>query len=951
VAYAGFMISLYAPNNTVSSATMGLAGDTSPGTCNSSAAPSLTGPITGVSYSGTDVTITTTTAAVPTNQVVISGLTGGLAVINGTWKVTTATTGSFHITIDTTPSGSYSSGGQVVTIPSSVIHTNFTDCSGSPLPSQDLSTTAQSQTITLAATGLNSPTATTANLLSCGVAQATDATSADTGVIYSGSVPITGVSYSGTHVTITAPVAVSPGQYITVSSVGGITGVDGTWMVVSLGVGSFNITTSSTPSGTYTANTGLVSSASDVTYGSAGPFNQPSTAMTFSGTGGYVGTTQGYTYTTGGSGAVSGWFRAPSTGYSAPIVSLTNVQSDDSTALVDTGPSVWLNSTGHVMFATTTTQLTSASTYADGSWHFFAASWGPAGQQLITDNATPVTDSSTASPNFTGYWHIGYGPDTTQPTNPSSSDYFHGDLAAVTLYNSQALTSSSIAATLYSARTAGDAAHYATTIASQSTVPVSYWPLDDTGSLSYAGTLPGYTTTFASVAATGTTVTVTTTDPNPQLVPGQQITISGVTGTGTLPSLTNGTQTITAVSSSSITFTAASAPTGAATPATGSLTTATTPTTPTVLQDHSGNANPATAQSGLSVPTSSTWTPSAGVPFAGPLTDSTAVYNNGTSGSGATTANPDPSSATSPSTQTAYFKVSSGYANGGVLMSLSSDQSNANVSPALGGDHQVWLDDSGHVVFGIAQGTSGTGTRTEISSAATSHTYNDGSWHQVVASVGPLGMVLTVDGTQVANNATVTSGFTYSSPGAYWHLGYGYASTWADAPTDSYLNGWLADAAVVPAQLNHTTAASLYTPTTSAALANAIAALTPTAGNYYFWPLNDSSPTTANPLCANVALTIQVTTGSTTTCVYPAGSGACPAPSSSALLSDFTNRSIPIPTLPRTTTTVTITTQALTTPGPGFAGLHLMPDFAFATSTSDLQWAAGINYPYAYQKL
>ena len=62
------------------------------------------------------------------------------------------------------------------------------------------------------------------------------------------------------------------------------------------------------------------------------------------------------------------------------------------------------------------------------------------------------------------------------------------------------------------------------------------------------------------------------------------------------------------------------------------------------------------------------------------------------------------------------------------------------------------MDNPGRIFFGVYP--TGTGTRITVN---TTTTYNDGQWHQVVATLGPNGMQLFIDGT-LAPGRTDTTG-------------------------------------------------------------------------------------------------------------------------------------------------------------------------------------------------
>ncbi len=104
-------------------------------------------------------------------------------------------------------------------------------------------------------------------------------------------------------------------------------------------------------------------------------------------------------------------------------------------------------------------------------------------------------------------------------------------------------------------------------------------------------------------------------------------------------------------------------------------------------------------------------------------------------------------------------------------------------------DRHVYLDDAGHLVFGTYQG----GAQV----ASSSLTYNDDAWHHVVATQSGAGMVLYVDGLEVATNTT-TAGAAYAG---YWRIGGDSLAGWPSQPTSSAFTGSIDDVAVYPKAL------------------------------------------------------------------------------------------------------------------------------------------------------
>ena len=203
--------------------------------------------------------------------------------------------------------------------------------------------------------------------------------------------------------------------------------------------------------------------------------------------------------------------------------------------------------------------------------------------------------------------------------------------------------------------------------------------------------------------------------------------------------------------------------------------------------DSSGNANTGTYQG----------TVTQGV--AGPcLRDSgnTAVTLNGSTGWVSTSTLI--SAAPNTFTEEIWFKTTT--SQGGKLIGFS----DARTGGGTAYDRHLYMTNSGQLVFGV---TNLLGlAKTVITSPGT---YRDGAWHLADASLSSTGMVLYVDGQQVASNASVTSGQTYVT-GGYWRFGYGLLTGWPSAPTSSYFGGSIGQAAVYPTALSAAQVAAHY---------------------------------------------------------------------------------------------------------------------------------------------
>jgi large repetitive protein len=274
----------------------------------------------------------------------------------------------------------------------------------------------------------------------------------------------------------------------------------------------------------------------------------------------------------------------------------------------------------------------------------------------------------------------------------------------------------------------------------------------------------------------------------------------------------------------------------------------------------------------------------------------------------------------------AWFKSSS--TTGSTILGFTNSQ--ANGAPAQS-DRTLWIDSAGNLIWEVNSGS--------VSELTSPSTYNNGLWHFVVAEIGSSGQQLWVDGVKVASTASVTSAQNYTG---YWHLGWGYETGMTNAPTTPYLTGSLAEAAFVPSQLSAPQISLLYSATSTAALALDFSQLAPSA----YWPLQDS----ASNVCGAVEITVQQTVGTTNTCIYPAGTGTCPSPSSSYLLPGLAWRSVTAPTS-STAVTVKITMEESATSATPIAGLHMLPNIAFGTGSTTNIWSAQVDFPYAWAQL
>ena len=114
-------------------------------------------------------------------------------------------------------------------------------------------------------------------------------------------------------------------------------------------------------------------------------------------------------------------------------------------------------------------------------------------------------------------------------------------------------------------------------------------------------------------------------------------------------------------------------------------------------------------------------------------------------------------------------------------------------------DRHVYMTNGGQLVFGAY-----TNSAVTVKSAAP---FNDNEWHHVVASQGPSGMTLYVDGKIVGRNGN-TAAQNYSGT---WRVGGDNLNGWPDRPLSNFFAGQLDETAVYPTVLTATQVVDHYT--------------------------------------------------------------------------------------------------------------------------------------------
>lgn len=116
---------------------------------------------------------------------------------------------------------------------------------------------------------------------------------------------------------------------------------------------------------------------------------------------------------------------------------------------------------------------------------------------------------------------------------------------------------------------------------------------------------------------------------------------------------------------------------------------------------------------------------------------------------------------------------------------------NASTGTSGSYDRQIYMDNSGRFLFGVYTGNA------EV--LQSSGSYNDGQWHQVVASMGSNGMALYVDGVRVGQRSDVAAGQPFSG---YWRVGGDNLNGWPNQPGSNFINGSIDEVAVYPTTLS-----------------------------------------------------------------------------------------------------------------------------------------------------
>ncbi|WP_316302104.1 PKD domain-containing protein [Clavibacter michiganensis] len=234
---------------------------------------------------------------------------------------------------------------------------------------------------------------------------------------------------------------------------------------------------------------------------------------------------------------------------------------------------------------------------------------------------------------------------------------------------------------------------------------------------------------------------------------------------------------------------------------------------------------------------------------AGPIDGSTATTFSGQDGSFAVT----PQAVQAPDTFSVESWVKTTSTSGGKVVGFGG----SNTGTSGNYDRMVYLDNDGRILFGVYTGATQT-----LSSAPG---FNDGKWHQIVATMGAEGMKLFVDGKLAGQRADTTRGQDYTG---YWRVGGDNLGGWPNQPRSYYLAGDIAQVSIYPTALtradvvDHLVASgrtSPIPPAPSDAYGKAVYAADPSS----YWRLDDADGSTTlkdagqNDVGANVGRNVR----------------------------------------------------------------------------------------------
>ncbi|MFI5240419.1 MAG: LamG domain-containing protein [Candidatus Saccharimonadia bacterium] len=151
-----------------------------------------------------------------------------------------------------------------------------------------------------------------------------------------------------------------------------------------------------------------------------------------------------------------------------------------------------------------------------------------------------------------------------------------------------------------------------------------------------------------------------------------------------------------------------------------------------------------------------------------------------------------------------WFKTST--ITGGQLIGFGSAQTGNSTTH----DRQVYMSNDGKLHF--EAGASGAVVNSTLA-------YNDGVFHQVIASMGSTGMNLYVDG---KSDGTPNANTTSISGSGYWRIGDDQLSGWTSAPTSNFFSGTIDEIKVFNRTLSSAEAAAFFSAENTGARSAAV---------------------------------------------------------------------------------------------------------------------------------
>lgn len=448
--------------------------------------------------------------------------------------------------------------------------------------------------------------------------------------------------------------------------------------------------------------------------------------------------------------SVEAWFQTTTTS-GGKIVGFGNSATGTSSSY---DRHIYMTSDGKLNFGTyngATNIITSANSYNDGAWHQVVGSIGANGMQLFVDGILVASGANTQSQSYTGYWRV--GGDSTW----SGNRYFSGAIDEVALYP-RVLDASRVMAH-FKASGAWHNLHPTASIEGSCTIlgacDLSADVADPDGSIAGVqwdfgdgSDVSTETSVSHTYAAVGTyTITLTATDD----LGAQTVVTKTVVVKQQQPAPTD--------------------PYGQAVHADDPvLYWRLNESAGTTATDYSTSIHDGTYRGGYTL----------GADSQVVTGDKAASFSDGYVTSQELFTNP-----TTFSTESWFNTTSTGARIIGFGNTAEGRSTNY--------DKHVYLDTSGRVVFGIWNGQEYTIT--------TDKSFNDGAWHQVVATFGSAGMALYVDGELIGTNAHNVS----DAYDGYWRVGTD--NTWSGSGAFS---GQIDEAAIYDHVLSAATVRSHY---------------------------------------------------------------------------------------------------------------------------------------------